>query len=396
MTGPADATSRPGKGPGRAERGLPASVPLGRWRGVEVDAHWSVLLTVGLFAMILATSTLPEAHPGDTRTAYWLVAVGTAVVFLLTLLAHELAHALVARAYGMQVKRITLWLLGGITDLGSPSPTARADALVALAGPATSLALGVVSAILAMLVSPSALVGTALVWLASASILLAVFNLLPGAPLDGGRVLRALVWWRHQDRDRAALVAARAGRLLGYFLIAFGVLNALAGFVDGLWLVLVGWFILSGANAEQAAAGDVHLRGLKASDVMTPTVLAPEWWTVEQFVAQLSPSRVTAGIFPVVDLNGHTVGVVTLADLEAVPARHRVDSKLGAPTARHVSPVIVAPDLDAADVAAQIRPQGGFAVVEQAGRPIGLITALELGRAARLSVLGWRTVLDRP
>ena len=345
--------------------------------------------------MILATSTLPEAHPGDTRTAYWLVAVGTAVVFLLTLLAHELAHALVARAYGMQVKRITLWLLGGITDLGSPSPTARADALVALAGPATSLALGVVSAILAMLVSPSALVGTALVWLASASILLAVFNLLPGAPLDGGRVLRALVWWRHQDRDRAALVAARAGRLLGYFLIAFGVLNALAGFVDGLWLVLVGWFILSGANAEQAAAGDVHLRGLKASDVMTPTVLAPAWWTVEQFVAQLSPSRVTAGIFPVVDLNGHAVGVVTLADLEAVPARHRVDSKLGALTARHVSPVIVTPDLDAADVAAQIRPQGGVAVVEQAGRPIGLITALELGRAARLSVLGWRTVLDR-
>jgi len=191
MTRPIDATSQPGRKRGSDEQGLPASIPLGHVRGVEVDAHWSVLVTEGLFATVLATSTLPGAHPGDTGTAYWLVAVGTAVVFILTLLAHELAHAVVARAYGIQVNRITLWLLGGVTDLGGPSPTARADALVALAGPATSLGIGTVSAILAAIVGTSGLVGTALVWLASVSVLLAVFNLLPGAPLDGGRVLRA-------------------------------------------------------------------------------------------------------------------------------------------------------------------------------------------------------------
>ena len=392
MTRPIDATSQPGRKRGSDEQGLPASIPLGHVRAVEVDAHWSVLVTVGLFATVLATSTLPGAHPGDTGTAYWLVAVGTAVVFFVTLLAHELAHALVARAYRIQVKRITLWMLGGVTQLGGPSPTARADALVALAGPATSLGIGAVSAILAVIVGTSGLVGTALVWLASVSVLLAVFNLLPGAPLDGGRVLRAVMWWRYQDRDRAAMVAARAGRLLGYLLIAFGLLNTLAGFAEGLWLVLVGWFILSGANAEQAAAGDEHLSGLTAADVMTPTsVLAPTWWTVEQFVAQLSPTRITAGIFPVVDLNGHTAGALTLADLEAVPAKHRVDTQLGALAARRASPVIVTPDVDAAEVAEQIRPHGGIAVVEQANRPIGVITALELSRAAHLSVLGWRT-----
>lgn len=378
------------------EGGLSTSIPLGHWGGIEVDAHWSVLFTVVLFAAVLATGTLPEAHPGDTRTAYWLVAVGTSVVFFVTLLAHELAHALVARAYGMKVERITLWLLGGVSELGSPSPTARADALVALAGPATSLGIGAVGLILAAVVGTSGLAGTALVWLASISIGLAVFNLLPGAPLDGGRVLRAVVWWRGKDRDRAALVAARSGRVVGYALIALGLFNVIAGFPTGLWLALVGWFIVSGADAERAAVGDEHLSELKASDVMTPTpVLAPAWWTVQQFVAHLSPGQIAAEVFPVVDLDGHTSGVFTLADLEAIPAKHRVDTQLGAVAAHHVPPVIVAHDLDASEVATMIRPHGNVAVVERMEHPIGIITPLALARAARLSTLGWQTMPAR-
>ncbi|KRF32326.1 hypothetical protein ASG94_17795 [Nocardioides sp. Soil805] len=365
---------------------------LGHWGGVEVRAHWSVLLVVGLFATLLATSSLPQAHPGDTRAAYWLVAVATTVVFVFTLLAHELAHALVARAHGMRVKRITLWMLGGVTDLGGPSPTARAELFVALAGPAMSLVLGAVSAALALVVGTSGLVGTALVWLASVSVLLGVFNLLPGAPLDGGRVLRALMWWRYRDRDRATVVAAHAGRLLGYVLVAVGVLNTLSGYAEGLWLLLIGWFIISGANAERTAAGDTHLSGLTAADVMTPVAVpAFSWWTVEQLVAQLSPAHIAAGIFPVQDLDGRTAGVVTLADLERVPAAQRGIVRIDALAARHASPLVIDPDIDAAEVAARIRPLDGVAVVEQAGRPIGLVTTLELSRAVHLSALGWRT-----
>jgi len=385
------------KPPERGRQATAGNLPLGHWRGVEVDAHWSVLLTVGLFATILATATLPDAHPGDPRTAYWLVAVGTALVFLLTIVAHELAHALVARAFGMRVDRITLWLLGGVAQLGSPSPSARADLLVAVAGPATSLGLGALMAVLAALVGTSGLLGTALVWLAWVSVLLAVFNLLPGAPLDGGRVLRAALWWRYGDRDRAGLAAARVGRLLGYLLIALGVLEVFAGYAAGLWLALVGWFVLSGASAEAAAASDAHLTGLRAAEVMTPTALAaPGWWTVEQFVAQLSPTRIGSGVFPVVDLNGHTTGVAVLADLEAVAPRHRGDTTLGALAARHPRPLLVAPDADAAEVAAQVRTPGVVAVVEEAGRPVGVITSAELTRAAHLSVLGWRTRPRRP
>ena len=287
-------------------------------------------------------------------------------------------------------------MLGGFTQLGGPSPTARADGLVALAGPATSLGIGLVSAALALAVGTSGLPGTALVWLAWVSLVLAVFNLLPGAPLDGGRVLRAVLWWRLGDRDRAAMVAARAGRMLGFVLVAVGLLNAFAGSAAGLWLALVGWFIIGGATAEQAAARDEHLTGVTAADVMTPDpVVAPEWWTVDQMVAHLSPARITSGVFPVAGLDGHTTGVVTLADLEGVPATHRADTRLAVLAAHHAAPVIVTPDMDAAEVGARIRPQRGTAVVEQAERPIGVITELELSHAAHLSVLGWRTVRGR-
>ncbi|MGA8246687.1 MAG: site-2 protease family protein [Nocardioides sp.] len=391
MKGLTDATERPERQQGRGDRALHGSIRVGHWRGVEIKAHWTVFVTVGLFATALATGTLPQGHPGDSRTAYWLVAVGTALVLFLALLAHEVAHAVVARGQGMEVKRVTLWLLGGVTELGGQSPSARADALVALAGPLTSLALGVVTAVVATWVGTSGLVGTALVWLASINILLAVFNLLPAAPLDGGRVLRALLWWRSGDRDRAADRAARAGRVFGYVLIGLGVLDAFSGMAEGWWLVLVGWFILSGAKAEQAAAADHHLAGLSAGEVMTEVpAAAPGWWTVEQLVAHLSPARVAVGVFPVVDIAGHTVGVCTMADLDVVPAAHRADTKLGTLAARHAY-VVVPPDAPAAEVAAQIRAGGGVAVVEDANRPVGVVTTVELGRAAHLSLLGWQT-----
>jgi Zn-dependent protease len=390
---PTGAAGDTGRQQEQADRTLPGSFPLGRWRGVEVYAHWSLLLTVVLFAAALATGTLPDAHPGDTRTAYWLAAVATSLVFFLSLLAHELAHALVARGYGIEVKRITLWMLGGFTQLGGPSPTARADGLVALAGPATSLGIGLVSGALALAVGTSGLLGSALLWLAWVSVVLAVFNLLPGAPLDGGRVLRAMLWSHYDDRDRAALVAARTGKMLGWVLIGVGLLNAFAGLAAGLWLALVGWFILGGATAEQAAARDEHLAGVTAAEVMSPDpVVAPVWWTVDQMVAHLSPARITSGVFPVADLDGRTIGVVTLADLDAVPPTHRADTRLEALAVHHAAPVIVTPDADAAEVAAQIRPQGGTAVVEEAGRTVGVITELELGHAAHLSLLGWHTV----
>jgi CBS domain-containing protein len=125
---------------------------------------------------------------------------------------------------------------------------------------------------------------------------------------------------------------------------------------------------------------------------MTPlTVVAPAWWTVEQLVEHLSPIRMAVGTFPVVDVVGHTIGVCTVADLRAVPPSHRADTQVRVLAGRHPSPIIVAPDADAAGIAAQVRLHRCVAVVEAESRPVGVVTALELSRAAQLTVLGWRT-----
>ena len=174
----------------------------------------------------------------------------------MSLLAHELAHALVARHFGIRVERLTLWLLGGMAELGDEPPSARAELLVAGAGPLTSAAVGVGFGSAGVLLSwaggPVAVV-VVLLWLAMINVILAGFNLLPGIPLDGGRVLRAVLWWWHGDRVRAALTAAGAGHVLGLMMILAGLAELVAfGQLAGVWTLLMGWFLLLAADAERS------------------------------------------------------------------------------------------------------------------------------------------------
>ena len=378
---PSRATPPPAQ---RSSRG--PGIPLGRWGGVAVSARWSVLFVLALFADVLATSALPAARPGHGTAAYWLVGVLTAAVFLVTLLAHEFAHAVTARHFGMQVKGITLWMLGGFTELDGRSPSPRADALVAVAGPATSIGLGAVSALLAWWVGGSGLLGAALSWLAGISVLLGVFNLLPGAPLDGGRLLRALLWWRYQDRARAGRVAARVGRVLGFGLIALGFLELVAGSFLGLWVAFVGWFIVAAATAEGQLDQAEGLTGLQVGDVMqpAPTVLA-EWWTVEQVLAQASPDHPVARAFPLVDFAGQAAGALTLRDLERVPVGRRAETRLrDIVRTRRGQPLLTRREALLTEIAGQLRQRGSIAiVVDDNNHPIGMLTADDLARVAR-------------
>jgi len=367
------------------------AIPLGHWAGFQVDAHWSVVITVGLFIAVLAKVTLPGVSPGWSQSSYWLTAAVTSVVFLLTLLAHELAHAVVARAYGMQVKRVTLWLLGGMTELGGASPSPRAEALMAGAGPAASLVTAAVSALLALVVGPTSIVGTALVWLATVSLVLAVFNLLPGSPLDGGRLLHAFVWWRVRDRERAGLVAAASGRVIGYVLIAIGFVDVLLGLPTGLWLALVGWFVMSGASAERAAMSDQHLAGLTAGEIGRPAYPAPQWWTFDALLTRMPAGPAVSGVIPVVDLDSRVAGVVTVGDLERIPVARRSTVTLGELAARRPRPVLLDPGADLGGAIEGIRRAGGVAVVVDGDVPTAVITADDLARAIRLSLLGWHS-----
>lgn len=361
--------------------------PLGSWKGVAVRAHWSVLIIIGLFAWLLATSLLPALQPGQAVGAYWAVGLVSATFFLATLLAHELAHAVTAMHFGMRVERITLWMLGGLAELGGEPPSPRADALIAAAGPLTSFVVAAVCGALAWVLG-GGLVAAALAWLAEISLVLAVFNLLPGAPLDGGRLVRAVLWWRYRDRARATRAAASAGRVLGWLLVALGMLEVLVGGVSGLWLALVGWFIINGAASERYSVQAEKLRGLTVRDAIgRPPAVAGDWWSVQEFLERLTPEHASQPAFPLVDVDGALTGVVTVAGLERTPAERRPTTPLRDVPRR--PPTVVSPQTPLPELLLSLHLRGGIAVVVENGRPIGVLSAQELDRAVELTELGW-------
>ncbi|MEV4049984.1 site-2 protease family protein [Amycolatopsis sp. NPDC049688] len=228
-----------------------ATFPLGRPAGIAVGAHWSVLPAMALLAGFLARSPLPDTVPGLSPAVYWATGVTGSLVFLASLLVHELSHALAARDRGLVVDGITLWLLGGRTEPDGDPPSPRAAIAVAVAGPVASLAAGAGFLVAGLL--STGVAAPALTWLGWANLLLASFTLLPGAPLDGGRVLQALVWRRTGDRRRARAAAARSGHVLGVVLVAAGLLQVVwSGSLAGLWPAGLGWFLAWCARAELA------------------------------------------------------------------------------------------------------------------------------------------------
>ena len=230
------------------------AIPLGRIAGFGVKVHWSVIVILWLFTWSLA-STLPGTVKGYSHLAYWLAGGCGALVLLASLLAHELAHAVVARRMGVSVGDVTLWLFGGVTTLQGEAKTPKAAFRIAFAGPATSLVLSAAFAGLAIAlatVRAPAIVVSVAWWLATINLLLGLFNLLPGSPLDGGRLVRAYLWRRHGDSVRAAIGAAHAGRVVAIILITLGLAEFLAGgLVGGVWLAFIGWFIFTAAREEE-------------------------------------------------------------------------------------------------------------------------------------------------
>ena len=352
---------------------------------MHVAAHRSVLATLVLFTELLATATFPSVRHGHSSAAYWLVAGMTSVAFFVTLLVHELAHAVVARHYGIRVKQVTLWMFGGVTELEGDAPSPKADAAIAVAGPAASLVIGAACIALTWGIGSGGLFGVAISWLGAISVVLGVFNLLPGAPLDGGRVLRALLWWHSHDQARAANQAARAGRGLGVLLAALGLMELFAGSFAGLWLAFIGWFILTSATSERDAAQFGNLHGLSASDVMATNLLvANGWWTVEHFLSTFQPDELTQPVFPVVDFAGQVTGAVHLSELTSAPDQEARIRDIGG--SRRLPTLVVRPDDPVDVIAARRRHSDGEAIVIDAeGHPIGLIGQAELARAARIA-----------
>jgi Zn-dependent protease/CBS domain-containing protein len=308
---------------------------LGRIRGVAVDVSWTVLVIVGLVTWSLASQTLPEAAPGQATGVYWSVAGCGALALMASILAHEVSHAVVANRNGVPVEGITLWMFGGLARLGRQARDASVELRIALAGPAMSVAIGGSCLLLAALggaLGGPELLTTSVAWLGAINLVLAVFNLLPGAPLDGGRVLTAILWRRSGDGARARRQAAHAGQVVGQLLIALGVLElAFGAGIGGVWLAVIGWFLTSGAHAEAAQLDLIAaLEGVHVGDVMTTEVRTVDRnRTVADFVRHEAMTT-RASSLPVVDNLGNLHGLVTLRRLREVPRAAWGTTTLGA------------------------------------------------------------------
>jgi Zn-dependent protease/CBS domain-containing protein len=360
------------------------SLTLGRIAGIRIGIHWSWLVVFALITWSLASAVFPSQNPELSDGTHLGMAIVASVAFFLSLLLHELGHALQARREGMEIDGITLWLFGGVAQFRGQFPSAGAEFRIAVAGPLVSLVLGVLFLALAMLAAlPDAADGVSF-WLGSINLTLLVFNLLPALPLDGGRILRAALWAARDDFRWATRIAAGLGRAFGYGLIALGI--AMLVFADGfsgVWLAFLGWFLLGAASAEarwigvRDALGDRRVGDLMARE---PVSVPPQMTLGEFMDAVVQRQRYTT--YPVVE-DGRPLGLLPFRRVAEVP-RGEWDGRRvsGSMIARDDVPVLRASDplLEALALLSG-HPVGRALVVEDGGRLAGLLSVSDLARA---------------
>lgn len=281
-------------------------VSIGRVFGIEIRLDPSLIIIFGLIVVSMAFGLLPAWHPEWTRALIWSVAAVAGVLFLASVLVHEFAHSLVAKAYGLPVERITLFVFGGAANVEEEPKKPGIEFVMAGVGPLTSIVLGLVSLLLAdlfsdvppgaspaMVVQALGPVATLFAWLGPVNILLGLFNLLPGFPLDGGRMFRAVLWKATGDVLKATRWAAASGTLLGWLFVGLGIAMALGlrvpllgtGLLGGLWVALIGWFLSRLATWTYRRTVIEHTLGQVAvSELMVDHLLSvPAHLTLREF-----------------------------------------------------------------------------------------------------------------
>jgi Zn-dependent protease/CBS domain-containing protein len=296
------------------------TIPLGRVFGIPIDLDYSWFLIFGLLTWALAVTYYPTELGGGPTGQTWLMSAATTVLFFASLIAHELAHSLVALRYKLPVRRITLFIFGGVSQIAGEPPSATAELLIAVVGPLTSFALAAVFFLLQPLLGglrPALAVAR---YLALINGTLGLFNLIPGFPLDGGRVLRAIVWGALGSFRRATVVAANTGRFFGFLFIVLGASMALRGnLINGLWIAFIGWFLESAAAAQvQQQLVQGLLVGHRVAEVMGDACTqVPGEATLQEIVEGevLAHGRRCF----VVTRQGQIAGLLTLHDIKVVP-----------------------------------------------------------------------------
>ncbi|HEY7962313.1 MAG TPA: site-2 protease family protein [Solirubrobacteraceae bacterium] len=365
---------------------------IGRIAGIPVGISPWWLAIVALITWSLGDAYYPETVAHISPGAAYLLGFASALLLFASILAHEFGHAIVARRHGIEIEEIDLWLLGGVSRMRGEAHDPDTELRYALAGPAVTALIAVAFAALTLALPASTpqAVRAVVEYQLIVNVLILGFNLIPAFPLDGGRVLRSLLWRRSADMRQATATAASVGRTFGYVLIALGMLELFSGTPQGLWLALVGFFIVAAAGS-QALGAEVQavLSGVHARDLMsTPVVSIPAHSAATQAGPDyFAPYRYTA--FPVIDADGRAIGLLNVEKLEAL----RRSSQLAAQRVQEIADtdpgLLVEEDEDVARLLE--RPAfarvGRAAVVDRLGAPVGLLSITDVQRALRAARL---------
>lgn len=351
---------------------------------IRIDLSWFVIFFLVFWS--LSVAVFPSQFPDLSRGVHLAMGTAGTLLFFASLLTHELSHALVSRAKGIPVAGITLFIFGGMAWASREPDTPEDEILVAGVGPLTSLALAALFQLAAWGAASagwgSAIIGVA-TYLAFINLALAIFNMIPGFPLDGGRVFRAAAWKATGDKAKATRWAVAIGRAFGTVLMLLGAIQALAGSpLGGLWLVFIGWFLrnLAGSSLQQQLLHDL-LAGFVASDLMSPQ---PEVVSSRLPIEELVRDhfmRLRFGSYPVMD-GGDLVGMVTLEGVKRMPREEWSASRVAhAMTPLHECAVIASSTTVEASLREMSRPEaGGRALVVDHGQLVGIISASDVSR----------------
>jgi Zn-dependent protease/CBS domain-containing protein len=354
-------------------------IRVGRIFGIQIAVHpsWFVIFLIVTYTM--AVGELPRVFKTWEAGLYWVVGALISLLFFGSVLAHELSHSLLARRFGMRVRDITLFIFGGASTLEGEAKGPRDEALIAAAGPLTSLAIGAAMLGLGAITGQEQLMAI-FGWLGFINISLGLFNLIPGFPMDGGRILRAIIWRIRGDRNAATRNAALVGRLFGYLLIAVGVYVIFQGgnVFSGVWLALIGWFLSNAAESTVAQMSIEHaLHGIKVREVMEsdPPSISPN-----ESVADLVNDRLIRGehrSFLVRHEDGGLAGIVTLSDVRRMPRENWEAARVTDIMTRFADLATIGPEaeLEAGLKLLQEREVNQLPVVTDEGRTVvGLLT----------------------
>lgn len=353
--------------------------------GIKIKVNISWVFIAVLLAWALAQGYFPAAYEGFAQATYWWMGVVAVIGLFLSILLHELAHSLVARSFGMEIKGITLWLLGGIAEMTDEPPHPRAEFLMAIAGPLMSVVLALTFFAFASMAERGAeaeAIGAVLSYLSMLNFLLAGFNLVPAYPLDGGRVARALLWAWSGDYYHATSVAARMGSLFGLMLIIFGIVSALGGAgLASLWWVILGMFVRFAADTSRfQLQASSALKGKTVEQYMTrnPQTISPDVSVADLIDEWIY--RHSFEFFPVID-GDRLIGSVSLREVRAVPPAERARTRVGDIMLACSDENTIAPEATAAEALTKVQTgSASLLMVVQNHKLVGVIGLKDLMR----------------